>query len=77
MASRLFSNFLYNIGTSTAVLLTEEYCFLCHDSSRSTSPEIGKGLCGSPFCVTDFSARGSMMGFSLTHGLFAFISDVE
>ena len=48
MVSHLFSNFL---GTSTAILPTEEYCFLCHDSSESTSPEIGRGLWGSPFFV--------------------------
>ena len=46
MVPHLLSNFL---GSSTAILPTEEHCFLCHDSSGSTSPEIGRGLCGSPF----------------------------
>ena len=74
MVSRLFSNFL---GTSTAVLPTEEYCCFCHDSSGSTSPEMGRGLCGSPFCATDFSAQcGSMKDF-LSHTACLPLSDGE
>ena len=71
------ANFL---GTSTAFLPTEEYCFLCLNflfSSGNTSPEIGRGLCGSSFCATHFSAQcGRVRGF-LSHTACLPLSDGE
>ena len=74
MVSHLFSNYS---GTSTAVLPTEEYCFLCHDSLGSTSPEIGRVCVEVLFCATEFSAQcGSMKDF-LSHTASLPLSDGE